>query len=389
MIMIKSAVSARLSAVIFFTVLCLLLFSAQYSYGDTSGTDGSVKWTYTEDTQLLVIDPADPERSVFMDYYDGEGSADTPWLNDNIKREDIKCIRVGEGITGLGRCTFYGYSDLEEVFLADTVKTLNKSSLGGDPKLKLVHLNKDAFLEYDNGYHTGEEPADVFEGCDPWLLEVDAPRDCEVADFCNRRGYRLLGQKISLRGAAVRYIDIDENYPFTKQHFRGVGSFIAVRKYTGRELKPVPVLYMHDRKLEEGKDFTVEYRRNIQSGTARCRIEGKGDYYHYMWVDFIIYPKGTSIKKVKSDSKGAAGISWLRQSRKMKTSRISGYEIQYWEKGKKNKQYKTVKGYKKVSATIKTMRSGKTYCFRVRTYMNQFGRRYYSSWSPGKNVKVK
>ena len=99
--------------------------------------------------------------------------------------------------------------------------------------------------------------------------------------------------------------------------------------------------------------------------------------------------KGTSIKKVKSDSKGAAGISWLRQSRKMKTSRISGYEIQYWEKGKKNKQYKTVKGYKKVSATIKTMRSGKTYCFRVRTYMKQFGRRYYSSWSPGKNVKVK
>lgn len=48
--------------------------------------------------------------------------------------------------------------------------------------------------------------------------------------------------------------------------------------YTGKEIKPVPVVKMGDITLKENIDYTVSYSNNIEVGTAYITVKGKGMY---------------------------------------------------------------------------------------------------------------
>ena len=54
----------------------------------------------------------------------------------------------------------------------------------------------------------------------------------------------------------------------------------------------------------------------------------------------------------------------------------------------KNAQSLTIKG-KTTQVTLKKLNSKKNYCVRIRTYKTTNGKRYYSTWSSVKTVKVK
>ena len=75
----------------------------------------------------------------------------------------------------------------------------------------------------------------------------------------------------------------------------------------------------------------------------------------------------------------------------MSKTRITGYQIQYstsktFKSG--NKSVK-VKGYRKVSKTIKSLKAKKTYYVRIRTYRTVNGEKIYSPLSKARRVKVK
>ena len=53
---------------------------------------------------------------------------------------------------------------------------------------------------------------------------------------------------------------------------------IPDQKYTGQEIKPKVTIRDGNKILEEGIDYTVEYRNNKNEGTATIVITGKGDY---------------------------------------------------------------------------------------------------------------
>ena len=94
-------------------------------------------------------------------------------------------------------------------------------------------------------------------------------------------------------------------------------------------------------------------------------------------------PKGTKIKKLKPGRKKIT-VVWKKQ-----TKNTTGYQIQYSTK-KSFKKAKTikVKGSKKTSKVIKKLKSGKRYYVRIRTYRTVKGKKYVSSWSKRKSVKV-
>jgi hypothetical protein len=95
-------------------------------------------------------------------------------------------------------------------------------------------------------------------------------------------------------------------------------------------------------------------------------------------------PAKTAITKVKAKKK-AAVVSW-----KQITKNGSGYQLQYSSNKSMKKASKANLYYNdEASKTVKKLKSGKTYYFRVRTEHFNGYKSAYSGWSKVKSVKVK
>ena len=102
---------------------------------------------------------------------------------------------------------------------------------------------------------------------------------------------------------------------------------------------------------------------------------------------FKIVPKGTTLKTVRKKGTKAT-VKWKKQSAKMPSDRIDGYQIRYSTKSSmKNAKTVTVKGYEKTSKKIKKLKKNKKYYFQIRTYMKVGEETIYSKWSGKKSAK--
>ncbi|MDR1496197.1 MAG: hypothetical protein LBS67_04680, partial [Clostridiales Family XIII bacterium] len=90
-----------------------------------------------------------------------------------------------------------------------------------------------------------------------------------------------------------------------------------------------------------------------------------------------------TISKLKAGKKSAV-VTW----KKIKDA--DGYQIVYAASKKfSGKKTATVKGAAAVNKTIKSLKKGKTYYFKVRGYSNRWGKTVYSKYSPVKQIKIK
>lgn len=95
--------------------------------------------------------------------------------------------------------------------------------------------------------------------------------------------------------------------------------------------------------------------------------------------------KKTSIKSVKGKKKGFK-ITWK------KVASAKGYQVKYSTSRYFFESLTYTKNVKKAtttSATVKNLRSGRTYFVKVRTYKTVKGKKVYSDWSKIKTVTVK
>ena len=128
-------------------------------------------------------------------------------------------------------------------------------------------------------------------------------------------------------------------------------------------------------------------RKNV--GTYKVTVKGRGNYTGTVTKTFKINPKGTSISKLTKGKKSFT-VKWKKQSGKMATSRITGYQYRYSTSSKMTSaKIKTVKGYGKTSAKKTGLKAKKKYYVQVRTYKKVSGKTYYSAWSKAKSVKTK
>lgn len=169
-------------------------------------------------------------------------------------------------------------------------------------------------------------------------------------------------------------------------------SGLANKTYTGKAITQKLTVKAGDKALVEGTDYTVSYSKNVNVGVASVKITGKGKYEGTLTKTFKINPKGTSISKVTGQKK-AVKVVWKKQLTKMKTSYVSGYQVQYSTSSKftsGTSKYANAKFSKgRTTKTIKNLKSGKKYYVRVRTYKSVDGTKCYSSWSKTKSVKTK
>ena len=160
-------------------------------------------------------------------------------------------------------------------------------------------------------------------------------------------------------------------------------SAIADKTYTGKAIKPAPVLKYKGKTLKKGTDYTLAYASNKAVGKATITVTGRGKYKGSRKLYFNIVPKGVAISKLTSGKKKAT-LTWG------KGSGITGYQIEYhiYNNSKSGKKL-SIKGLKTTSRTVSGLTSKKTYVFRIRTYKTVNGKNYYSAWSKPKNIKVK
>ena len=161
--------------------------------------------------------------------------------------------------------------------------------------------------------------------------------------------------------------------------------------YSGGVKKPSVSIIDANGNTISSANYNVFYatgRKNV--GRYKVTVTFKGDKYSgSKYTYFYINPKGTSISKVYR-AKKAFTVKWKKQSTKMATSRITGYQIRYSTSSKMTSpKYKTVKGYKYTSKKITKLSAKKKYYVQVRTYKTVSGKTYYSSWSSVKSVKTK
>ena len=101
-------------------------------------------------------------------------------------------------------------------------------------------------------------------------------------------------------------------------------------------------------------------------------------------ITVTVNPAGTTLTTAKDLSGRKAQITWK------KNRYVTGYEIQYSvNKNFRSGSKKTVSGVSKTKYTLTKLQKNKTYYVRIRTYKKSGTKKYYSSWSKVKAVRIR
>ncbi len=168
---------------------------------------------------------------------------------------------------------------------------------------------------------------------------------------------------------------IDGKYDISSADFSEIPNI----SYTGKARKPkVAVIPGTDRTLLE-ENYTLSYKNNTEIGTATVTVTGKGDFVGSKTLTFKIVPPKTTLEASKSGEK--IKLSWKAAKGAEK------YQIYYSENGGKYKKLATVSGDKTSCSTSKLDFKKNTYKFKIRSYAESGGKKYYSSYSKAVSLK--
>jgi len=160
-------------------------------------------------------------------------------------------------------------------------------------------------------------------------------------------------------------------------------STVTDKTFTGKAIKPKPVLRFNGKRLKLGTAYRLKYSHNKPLGNATITITGKGNFSGTRKITFRIVLKPTAISKLTA-GQGKIAVKW-------KKGKLNhGYEIAYsTDADFFSSQTKTVKGINRTQLTLKNLQSQTTYYVRIRTYRKVSGVLYYSAWSKTKEIRTK
>ena len=203
--------------------------------------------------------------------------------------------------------------------------------------------------------------------------------DDAVAPTCTKAG-KTAGAHCSVCGKVfVKQKSIPKLISLKKCTITGIKPAI----YTGKAIKPTPVVKYNGKKLVKGTDYTVKYAANKAVGIARVTITGKGKYGESVSKTFKISPKAVALVGLTA-GKQQLTVTWK------KGVVNTWYEIQYGlKKNFAGAKTIAIKKAATVKTVLKNLTTGKTYYVRIRAYKTVNGKKYYSAWSKAMSAKVK
>ena len=157
--------------------------------------------------------------------------------------------------------------------------------------------------------------------------------------------------------------------------------------YNGKVMTP-EVTVKQGSKLLDPSSYTVTYAAGRKKpGSYKVTVTLKNGYEGKASAGFKIVPRGTDITRL-TRKRQAFKVSWKKQTLKMPSKTIRGYQVQYATNRKftTGKETVTIRNRKKTSLKITQLKKKKKYYVRIRTYMKLGGKNYFSSWSKVKTV---
>ena len=379
---------------------------------DKNGGSGSMEAAYVDKGQEYTVpdcDFAPPEKLVFRGWNTvAEGTQDksgtwyypggkvTPaedmTLYARWKAPALGMIGIGNVWTGLdpvNAVPFTGEVDPDEEGLSDLIEIAEETWTGTDGASVISSA--------------GPETAPVAGKTYKYSVKIAAKGENA---FDPEAGFRFI-----YGGTEYAYDDLDvtfsrDNKTATISGFvpdktvaavdlktAAVGNIVK-KTYTGKGLTQSPVVKItvngRTVTLKKGADYDVSYKNNVNVGPkATVYIKGKGRFTGTKTATFCIDPKGAGIKSL-AGAKKAVTVSWNRQTAKMKTSRITGYQIQFATDSKftENRKTVTVRGYNIAKRKVTGLSANKKYYVRIRTYKTVSKVNCWSAWSKTKTVKT-
>lgn len=171
--------------------------------------------------------------------------------------------------------------------------------------------------------------------------------------------------------------------------------------YTGKEIKPVITVQVHDtksskiNKILNKEYYTVEYKNNINPGKATAIIKGINGFYGKKTVTFKIKMPNIKIKLIKYKGKkiriktkklDIKGIKYQIRYKKNTGTLIAhkvtkklkyGVKMQYTAYTTTGKW--KMKTYKQNNMQTKKLKKG-NYFLQIRSYVKIDSKKYYGSW---------
>ncbi|MBR1750301.1 MAG: leucine-rich repeat domain-containing protein, partial [Ruminococcus sp.] len=300
----------------------------------------------------------------------------------------LESITIPDSVTSIGGYTFYGCESLKNVMIPKIVKSIGNKAFGYSLDRS---INNDAKLPGFKIYcykGTAGEKYAKDNGFDYELL--DAPSQTHthtyttkiIAPTYDAQGYTLHTCSVCGDSYKDTYTAKLTRTSITKATVTG----ITAKTYTGKALKPAPVVKVNGKKLKNGTDYTVTYKNNTKVGKATVTIKGKGAYTGTVTKTFKINPKATSVKKLTTPKTKKLKVTYN------KVAGVTGYQVTYSTSKKFTKsttKTATVKGAAKTSKTLTKLTKGKKYYVKVRSYKTVGKTKYYSAYSKVKSIKVK
>lgn len=306
-------------------------------------------------------------------------------LSDKDLQETLKSDHPDDAIDN-----FPIKSYLEPVVIGDQVFDgyLTISNLSRKQKYSFELKPGESFtLSADfKGLRTGSPAVDTevrWSLSDSRPCTMDVREDGITADFTGlQKGVAYLLVDAGRYG--MRLIGV----PVVKPTVTGQLEADQVITYTGKDLRPAVSCQASDGgTLEEGRDYTLTYKKNRKCGRASVVVTGIGSYEGGETLNFTIAPARAKIRSLKSAGKSSGGKVTVRL-KNQKKSGLTGYQIQYRIKGTKAWKTKTMRASKTVMI-LKGLKKGKKYQVRACGYVKTQDGTFCGSWSKPGTVKVK
>ena len=319
----------------------------------------------------------------------------------------LESVTIPSDVTSIGESAFSECANLKSIEIPASVKTIGKYAFAGTGLTNVaipegVTTIKQGTFIYCESLESITIPSTVTK------IEVSAFENTPLLTTINFLGTKAQWDAITGDGKPT---DVTVNTVEDPISIAGASVTLSAESFTynGKVCKPA-IGTIGGMSLTAGTDYT-EVWSNASSkdvGKYEVTVTGTGKYTGTASATYQIVPKGTSIKKAKATKK-ALTVKWKKQSAKMSTSKVTGYQIRYATKSDMSgAKIKTVKGYKKTSVKIKKQAKKKTvkdakktskktkklkkkkkYYVQIRTYMTVGGVKYYSPWSKTKTIKRK
>ena len=267
-------------------------------------------------------------------------------------------VTIPTGMKAVQEYAFYECSALPSIELPSTVQQIGDRAFYGCTSMTemVLDLNINSIGEEAVGFAYIDGETDVIDG-----FTIKCYKNSPADKYAKKNGVGVSYYAQSIKNATVK---------------------VNNKTCTGKALKPGVTVTLGGTVLTKGTDYTVTYSNNVDPGTGKVTVTGKGAYKDKVTGTFAVKPK--QVKKIKLAAKGGRKIKafWT------KYSKVSGYQLQISKKSDFSSATRTanIAGGTVNSRLMSNFAGGKKYYARIRAYVTVNGKKYYGVYSPKATV---